>query len=171
VGTWTWQLPFFREEKGLGRVLGGWEISGIGRYQSGPPLTVTANTSIGTRRADFLGGDPYLPPSQRFDPTSPGVVRWMDSAAFVIAPEAGRGNSKRGQFRGPSLKVLDISLRKGFAVSGPVKLQIQADLFNILNQTNLRFGNQTLVLTGGGFGQLNTAAPPRNVQLGMRVTF
>jgi hypothetical protein len=171
VGTWTWQLPFFREEKGLGRVLGGWEISGIGRYQSGPPLTVTANTSIGTRRADFLGGNPYLPESQRFDPNSLGVVRWLDSAAFAIAPEARRGNSRRGQFRGPSLKVLDISLRKGFAVSGTVKLQIQADLFNILNQTNLRFGNQTLVLTGGGFGQLNTAAPPRNVQLGMRLTF
>jgi hypothetical protein len=171
VGTWTWQLPFFRSEKGLGRVLGGWEVSGIGRYQSGAPITVTATTSIGGRRADFAGGDPYLPDSQRVDPTTPGNVRWLDPAAFAAAPEGRRGNSKRGQFRGPGLHVWDVSLRKGFAVGGDVRLQIQADLFNIFNETNLRFGNQNLNLSGGAFGVLNTAAPPRNVQLAMRVTF
>ena len=171
VGTWTWQLPFFKAQTGVGRVLGGWEISGIGRYQSGAPLTVTGNTSIGTRRADFLGGDPYLPASQRFDPASPGVVRWLNPAAFAVAPESRRGNSNRGQFRGPSLKVVDLSLRKGFAVGGDVKVQVLADLFNVLNETNLRFSSQSLSLSAGGFGQLNTAAPPRNVQLGVRVTF
>src|SRR5712691_1481123 len=171
VGTWTWQLPFFRDEKGIGRVLGGWEISGIGRYQTGAPITVTANSSIGTRRADYVGGNPYLPDAQRFDPAVAGNVRWLDPAVFAAPPEGRRGNSKRGQFRGPSLHVWDVSLRKGFAVAGDVKLQIQADLFNILNETNLRFGNQTLNFSGGGFGLLTTAAPPRNVQLGMRVTF
>ena len=171
VGTWTWMLPFFKEEKGIGRVLGGWEVSGIGRYQTGAPLTITANTSIGARRADFLGGDPYLPASQRFDPASPGVVRWLNPAAFAVAPESRRGNSNRGQFRGPSLKVVDLSLRKGFAVGGDVKVQVLADLFNVLNETNLRFSSQSLSLSAGGFGQLNTAAPPRNVQLGVRVTF
>src|SRR5712691_7573270 len=171
VGTWTWQLPFFRDEKGIGRVLGGWEVSGIGRYQTGAPITVTATSSIGTRRADYVGGDPYLPDAQRFDPAVAGNVRWLDPAVFAAPPEGRRGNSKRGQFRGPSLHVWDVSLRKGFAVSGDVKLQIQADLFNIFNETNLRFGNQTLNFSGGGFGLLTTAAPPRNVQLGMRVTF
>ena len=66
---------------------------------------------------------------------------------------------------------LMIALSKGFFQDGDVKLQIQADLFNILNETNLRFSNQSLNFSGGGFGLLNTAAPPRNVQLGMRVTF
>ena len=171
VGTWTWQLPLFRSEKGVGRVLGGWEISGIGRYQSGAPITVTANTSIGTRRADFVGGDAYLPDSQRFDPTTPGTVRWLNPAAFTAAPEGRRGNSARGQFRGPSLHVWDVSLRKGFALGGDVKLQVQADLFNIFNETNLRFSSQSMSLSAGGFGVLNTAAPPRNVQLGLRVNF
>jgi hypothetical protein len=173
VGTWTWQLPFFKGEKGVGRVLGGWEISGIGRYQTGPPLTVIAATSIGTRRADLVGADPYVPESQRFDPAAAGTVRWLDPAAFAAAPESRLGNSKRGQFRGPSLHVWDVSLRKGFAVSGDVKLQLQADLFNVFNHTNLRFNTNTGVLTlgGGGFGLLNIAAPPRNVQLGVRLTF
>jgi hypothetical protein len=171
VGTWTWQLPFFREQKGAGRVLGGWEISGIGRYQTGAPLTVTGTTSIGARRADFAGGDPYLPEDQRFDPASPGTVRYLNPAAFAVAPESRRGNSRRGQFRGPSLQVWDLSLRKGFAVGGEVRLQIQADLFNAFNHTNLRFSGQTLNLSDGGFGLLNQAAPPRQIQLGARVTF
>jgi len=171
VGTWTWRLPFFKDEKGIGRVLGGWEVSGIGRYQSGAPITITGSTSIGTRRADFLGGDPYLPASQRFDPANPGVVRWLDPAVFVIAPEGRRGNSTRGQFRGPSFTTWDFSLRKGFAVTRDVKLQFQADLFNAFNQKEFRFTSQSLSLSAGGFGQLTAVAPPRNVQLGVRLTF
>jgi hypothetical protein len=169
VGTWTWQLPFFRQEQGIGRVLGGWEISGIGRYQSGAPLTVTANTSIGGRRADLIG-DPYLPESRR-TPLANGVVPYLDPAAFAPAPEGRRGNTKRGEFRGPSYTVFDVSLRKEFVVSGDVRLQVQADLFNALNQTQLRFSAQSLNFSGAGFGQLNQAAPPRQIQLGARVTF
>jgi hypothetical protein len=171
VATWTWQLPFFKEEKGVGRVLGGWEVSGIGRYQSGAPLTVVANTTIGTRRADFLGGDPYVPEAQRFASPTAGNVAYLNPAAFVAAPDGRLGNSSRGQFRGPALTVFDISLRKGFALGGDVKLQIQADLFNAFNQTMLRFSGQSLNISDGGFGLLNQAAPPRNVQLGARLTF
>jgi len=169
VGTWTWQLPFFRQDSGVGRVLGGWEISGIGRYQSGAPLTVTANTSIGTRRADLVG-DPYLPESER-TPLPSGAVPYLNPAAFAPAPEGRAGNSIRGAFTGPSLTVFDVSLRKQFAVKGDVALQVQADLFNVLNQTQLRFSGQSLNRSGGGFGQLNQAAPPRQIQLGVRVTF
>jgi hypothetical protein len=170
VGTWTWQLPFLTEETTVARVLGGWELSGIVRYQSGAPLTITGNTTIGARRADLVG-DPYVPESDRFVGGSAGAVQYLNPAAFASAPEGRRGNSTRGQFRGPSLHVWDLSLRKGFGVTGNVRLQIQADLFNAFNQTNLRFSAQSLSINAGGFGQLNQAAPPRNVQLGIRLTF
>jgi hypothetical protein len=52
-----------------------------------------------------------------------------------------------------------------------VKVQVQADMFNVFNHTNLRFSGQSLNLSGGGFGLLNQAAPPRNVQLGVRLMF
>jgi hypothetical protein len=169
VGTWTWQLPFFKEEMGIGRVLGGWEISGIGRFQSGAPLTVTASTSIGTRRADLVG-DPYLPEAQR-TPLASGAVPYLNPDSFVAAPEGRLGNAARGAFRWPSLTVFDVALRKQFAVKGNTRIQVQADFFNILNQTQLRFSSQSLSRSGAGFGQLNQAAPPRNVQLGVRLTF
>jgi hypothetical protein len=115
-------------------------------------------------------GDPYLSDSDR-TPLANGVVPYLNPAAFAPAPEGRRGNIRRGQFRGPSYTVFDISLRKQFAVKGDVRLQIQADLFNVLNQTQLRFSGQSLNRSGSGFGQLNQAAPPRQIQIGARVTF
>jgi Carboxypeptidase regulatory-like domain len=170
VGTWTWELPFYKDQKGLGRLLGGWEFSGIARYQSGAPITVVGSSAIGARRADLIG-DPYAPESQRYPATPLGTVVWLNPASFAAAPESRLGNSTRGQFRGPSLHVWDISVRKSIAVAREVRLQIQADLFNVLNQTNLRYNAQTLNVSTGGLASLNAVAPPRNVQLGLRVTF
>jgi hypothetical protein len=165
VGTWTYQLPIFKAQKGVGRVLGGWEFSGIGRYQSGEPLTVTGPSTIGGRRADFVGGDPYVA-----DPiAADGSVTWLNRAAFAAAPENRRGNSSRGQFRGPDYLVFDLSLRKQFAIAGDVKMQIQADLFNALNRDNFR--NPNVDLNAAAFGTITTVAPPRQIQLGARLTF
>jgi hypothetical protein len=168
VGTWTWRLPFFKDGKGAGRVLGGWEFSGIGRYQSGSPMTVTGNTSIGGRRADYVGGDPNVPEADRIDPAT-GAVRWLNRSAFASAPDNRRGNSTRGQFRGPDMYVFDLSLRKQFAVTDKVKVQLQADLFNALNHANFR--NPQTNLANADFGVISAVGPPRNVQLGARLSF
>jgi Carboxypeptidase regulatory-like domain len=167
VATYTWKVPFFGAQQGLGRILGGWEVSGITRYQSGAPLTIMGNTSIGARRADYLGTDAYA--DELINPTT-GVVQWLNRAAFAVAPESQRGNSKRGQFRGPSFQMWDLSLRKQFRVKGDLQLQFQADLFNVLNQTNFNAPGQ-LNVSNADFGQITSAAPPRNVQLGVRLQF
>jgi hypothetical protein len=169
VATWSYRLPFFKGDRGfLGQALGGWQVSGITRYQSGQPMTVTGTTSIGSRRADYLGGDPYVPESERFDPTT-GAVKWLNPAAFAIAPEDRLGNSGRNQFRGPSYTVWDLSIRKQFRIKNDVRLMIQADLFNAFNQVCFR--NPSSNLSSSGFGLITAAAPPRNVQLGARLMF
>ncbi len=168
VATWSYALPILKNNKGpLGKALGGWEISGIGRYQTGAPLTVTADTSIGNRRADLVEGqNPYL--SERINPTT-GAVQWLNPAAFVASPEGRRGNFARGQFRGPVYSVLDLSLRKMFAIKGDVRLQFQADLFNVTDRVN--WGNPSTNRSGAGFGVITTTQPPRNIQLGARLMF
>jgi hypothetical protein len=167
VGTWSYMLPFFRENQGaLGNFLGGWEVSGITRYQTGEALTITGNTSIGGRRADYVGGDMYL--DELINPTT-GAVQWLNPAAFAAAPEGRRGNSTRGQVRGPAYYVWDISLRKQFRISGDVRMQIQADFFNAFN--NVNWGNPATNLSGAGFGTISSAQPARNIQLGARIMF
>ncbi len=170
--TWNYALPFFRSNQGLlGNLLGGWQVSGITRYQTGAPVTILGNTSIGARRADYAGGDIYA--DERINPTT-GVVQWINPAAFTAAPEGRRGNSERGQVRGPSYYVWDISLRKEFRISGDVRMQIQADFFNAFNRVN--WGNpnnsQTPNLSNSGFGTITSiTGQPRNIQLGARIMF
>ena len=56
TGTFVWQLAALRRQNAIVRgVAGGWQLSGVIRLQSGAPYTVTASTSTGTRRANYLG--------------------------------------------------------------------------------------------------------------------
>jgi Carboxypeptidase regulatory-like domain len=163
VTTYDYLLPFFSKMKGFGgAVLSGWEISGITRYQSGAPLTVTANTAIGTRRADYVGGDVR---AASFSPLN----QWINDAAFAPAPATRRGNSGVGIVQGPNLQTWDFSMRKQFQLSERFNLRFQADMFNAFNRANFR--NPPTVLTTGGFGRITTAGPARNIQFGLKLNF
>lgn len=168
VGTWTYRIPVFRDQKSvLGYALGGWEVSGITRYQTGAPLTITGTQVIG-RRADYVSGDMYLTGAPVVNPAT-GVVSYINLAAFAIAPADRLGNSTRGMVRGPSYYNWDISLRKQIPLKGTVKVQFQADFFNAFNL--VYYQNPATNLSGAGFGLITAAQPPRNVQLGLRVSF
>jgi len=164
ISTWTYALPFLRGQHSVGAmVLGGWELSGKTRFQSGQYLTADANTSIGTRRADYLGGRISLPSSERT------ADRWFNTAAFAPAPEDRRGNAKVGMIEGPGWAQWDISLRKNFAVVGSSKLEFRADVFNVFNRVNLN--NPEITLTDSAYGQIDSARIPRQVQLGLNLRF
>ncbi|HET6974032.1 MAG TPA: Plug domain-containing protein [Pyrinomonadaceae bacterium] len=163
VTTYDYLLPWFSKMKGVGgAVLSGWEISGITRYQSGPYLTVTANTAIGTRRADYVGGPVR---AANFAPNN----QWINDAAFAPAPATRRGNSGVGIVQGPNLQTWDFSMRKQFTLSERFNLRFQADMFNAFNRANFR--SPATVLTTGGFGRITTAGPARNIQFGLKLNF
>ena len=72
-------------------------------------------------------------------------------------------------------------MRKKFAISEGIKLQLQADFFNAFNRTNFNnpgtdLGSVTLVngvptSSNRAFGTVSGAAPGRSVQLGLKLTF
>ena len=162
VATYDYHVPFLRDMKGVGgAVLSGWEISGITRFQSGQYFTVTANTAIGTRRADYVGGSVLLP--------NPGPDGWINPAAFDVAPAGRRGNSGVGIVKGPSLQTWDFSLRKQFRLTERFRLRFQADMFNAFNRANFRA--PSTVRTNGGFGTIGATGPPRNIQFGLKLDF
>jgi hypothetical protein len=168
VSTWTYRLPFWLNRQDvLGSVLGGWEISGITRLQSGAPFTVSGNTAIGTRRADFSGGSEQL--SNAGQLLANNSVVWLDATKFSAAPESRLGSSGRNAFYGPSLQQWDLSLRKQFRLKGSTKMQVQADFFNAFNNLILR--NPATTVTNSDFGTITSAAPLRNVQIGFRFMF
>lgn len=176
VASYTYDFPFFRHKGGLAEaVLGGWEISGITRAQSGNPLTVTGTQTIGPsgsgvtafgRRANIVAGVPLH--SGYTCPT--GKICWFNPAAFVQESTTGVGNAPAGGITGPGYYVWDLSLRKSFKLPHEgMSLMLQADAFNAFNHTN--WGNPGTTVTGGGFGQIGGSTPPRNVQFGAKFAF
>jgi hypothetical protein len=145
----------------LGQILGGWEISGKIRWQSGQYLTPVGNTLIGDRRADYVGAEIGL--SERTE------QRWFNTDAFTTAPVDRRGNAKVGMIEGPHWKQADLSFRKRFRFTSTATIQLRADVFNVFNTVN--FNNPNVNVTSSTYGQISGARIPRQTQLSLRFEF
>jgi hypothetical protein len=165
VTTYTYRIPLFRKRRGfVGGAFGGWELSGIGRIQSGPPLTATGSSSIpGTRRSSYLGGPVSLPGDQR------GPDKWFNTAAFANAPATALGNAGIGTIIGPGWNNWNLSLRKVFKLGERKNLRFTADAFNAFNHVNFNAPNTTTSSTS--FGTISGSQPARNIQFGVRLSF
>jgi hypothetical protein len=175
VATYDYHIPFLRSKKGVeGALLSGWEVSGITRFQSGAYFTPTGSTAIGTRRADYIGGNVLL--------SKPGPDGWVNPAVFAPAPLGRRGNAPVGSVQGPNLQTWDFSMRKQFRLTERFNLRFQADMFNAFNRANFRspdvtFG--TCVVTSssacapsnGAVGKISSTGPARNIQFGLKLNF
>ncbi len=170
VATYTYSLPFFKKSNGFVKaLLYGYEISGITRFQSGRPFTVTGSATVGgTRRADVISDDLYIREGRQ----------WINPAAFAGVTTARLGNSGVGIIRGPDFFINDLSIRKRFKFGEKKDLRLQADVFNAFNRNNFNSINTTCsssTPTGGctnsGFGSLTASGPGRSVQLGIKFGF
>lgn len=166
AATYTYKVPFFRHLNGFSKaLLDGFEVSGITRLQSGAYLTATAtgNSALGSRRADYVGGNILVPNGQR------SATSWVNRAAFAAAPDTRRGTSGVGIIEGPGAQVWDFSLRRRFAITERFNLQFQADIFNAFNRAN--FTTVDTNLNNASFGTLTAAGPARNIQFGLKLNF
>ncbi|MFL6210099.1 MAG: carboxypeptidase regulatory-like domain-containing protein [Pyrinomonadaceae bacterium] len=166
VTTYTYRVPFFRHTEGFARaLLDGYEVSGITRLQSGGYFTVTAtgNSTLGNRRADYVGGPVLLPNGQR------SQAAWINRDAFAAAPDTRRGTSGAGIVEGPGSQSWDFSVRRRIGLTERFNLQLQADIFNAFNRTNFR--DMETNLSNAAFGTLTAAGPARNIQFGLKLAF
>jgi len=168
VATVVYQLPTFHGNTFLRETIGGFQITGVARVQTGPYQTITGNAAtLGTRRANYLGGSKYLT-DNRFTLAN-HQAQWLNPAAFAPAGAGQLGTSGVAPVILPGLQQGDITLSKSFSIWEQVKLRIQMDSFNVLNHTN--YSGLDSNSSDGGFGRLNGAYPPRQLQFGARVTF
>jgi hypothetical protein len=169
--TYTYAFPFFKHTKGaLNAVAGGWELTGITRYQSGQNLTANANTPIGpgtrgniNRRADY---NPAVP----VDLNGSNPLQWFNTAAFAQPSQSAMGTAPIGNILGPAWQTWDWSLRKTFNLPREgMKLGFQADAFNLFNHSNWQ--NPNVTVNSGSFGRTTSTNNSRNLQLALRLTF
>jgi hypothetical protein len=142
---------------------GAWQLNGVIRLQTGQYYTVTGNTSIGGRRADYVGGEVLVDESTRT------INNWVNRAVFANAPDNRFGNAPVGNVRAPGLQIYNLSVSKNFRFTERFNLRYQADFFNAFNIAN--FTGLNTNLASSAFGTLPTAYPPRNIQMQLKLTF
>lgn len=163
VATYVWYLPRLNTWNVVARnVLGSWQLNGIIRLQTGGYFTPTGTTSIGSRRADYLGG-PIVPT------TGQDINNWINKAAFGPAANDRFGNAGPGMLVGPGLQSYDLSVAKNFRVKERMNLKFQTDFFNAFNVAN--FTSLNVNASDKAFGTLTSAYPPRNLQMQLKFSF
>lgn len=129
--------------------------------------------------APGCNGQPLNP-----NPVTGRGVFWFNQACFTVPITGEPGNLGRSAFFGPDSTTLTVSLQKNTRISERLNLQLRAEFFNVLN--NVNFGtpagtfsqgssaSAATVITGAPsatFGQITTAAAPRQIQLSVKMLF
>ena len=186
----TYDLPALSGRGALRSTFGGWSVDAIVRARTAAPVSVIVSTGVvigdvlEARRPDLVPGVPvYLN-----DPTAPGGRR-LNRAAFSVPPAGRQGTLGRNALRGFGFSQVDAALRRDFALSEHVRLQLRAEVFNLFNHPNFgdpvsdlsspHFGEATQTLarslgTGGangGLSPLYQVGGPRSAQLAARLRF
>jgi Carboxypeptidase regulatory-like domain len=178
VATAIYELPFGPNKRWLndslvGRIIGGWQVSGLFTAQSGTPLTITMasttlfNTPNNTAFANLNGDHKVL------GGLGPGFL-YFDPSVYS-APAAGQqGNLTRNSGpEGPGFWNVDASLFKRFSIGGSRYAEFRVDAYNVTN--SVRWGNPSTgysTAAGNTFGQINgTTGGQRSVRFGGRFVF
>ncbi len=170
---YVYELPFFDKQTDfVGKVLGGWQVSGIITSQTGLPLTVTTSSfdpaGLGFIPALIAGGRPNI----TCDPNQGGAgtqQQYFNTSCFTPNPLTTSttipntvGTSGRGVVFGPPTNRIDFTLVKNLRFGESTRLQLRGEAFNILNHTNFR--SLSTNVTSSTFGQVISVRDPRTLQ-------
>ncbi len=179
---------------GHGRLLSGWQVSGVVSVHSGLPFTpVLAFDNSDTQslvvpdRPNLIGNPDAGVCANGASVGTPSC--WFNPGAFSVPPAGQFGNAGRNILRGPAFAQIDASLHKDFAIGERRKITLGVEAYNLFNHPN--FGvpiNTQSPFELGGTGDavfkdaaghfadnagqiLTTAGAARQIQLAGRFTF
>lgn len=186
--TLTYQLPFganraYLHNGGLvSRLVGGWQMSGIGTYRSGIPIgtIMTSGCLVPNAGSCYANYNPSFSGPLRINGNwgsgnliGTNTSAFLDNTAFSTPASFTYGNTPRvGAFGvlNPSTYNVDVNLRREFGIWERLKVAVQADAFNVFNLTN--WSAPSTNINSSAFGKLTSQAnSPRVLQLSARVTF
>lgn len=176
---YIYELPFFKNQHDFaGKLLGGWQASGIVTYNTGLPFTITTSSydaaGLGNNPAAIAGNRPNI----LCDPNvnAPHTLQeWFTKACFLANPVAGTlvpnvpGTAGRGVVLGPPTSRIDFTMTKNIRFGETMRLQLRGEAFNILNHTNFRTIGTNITL--GTYGTVTAVRDPRTIQLGAKFIF
>ncbi|MEO8026329.1 MAG: TonB-dependent receptor, partial [Bryobacteraceae bacterium] len=186
---YLYELPFFRNQSSMsGKLLGGWQISGISQFQTGTTCGVAVGSDyagVGQDGSFNCGGQLWI---KNGDSSIIGDIAlngqsdqkyWFqtkDSSGNLLWSQPAKGTFANQQFarnalHNPGFQNWNIGLFKKFAVNETVGFQFRAEAFNAFNHPNWNGAsfNPTNLNTFGKITGKNNDV--RNLQLSLRFYF
>jgi len=162
-----WDLPLGRKGGNMiSTILGGWQVNGVFTWDSGTPLTVTADpvscACPGNTVLASVNGSAFLNNGTSI----------LNPGAFSAPPAGQFGNLGRSGLRGPGSRNYNLSLLKHFRVRERFNMELRGEAYNLTNSP--RFASPVTNINSPNFGQeVSTVngSYGRQVNLGFRATF
>jgi Carboxypeptidase regulatory-like domain len=178
VTSYNYKLPVDRLP-GPSRLVKGWSLSGITRFSTGIPVTLTEqddNSLLGTGGAGAISlpvDTPNFTPG-KLNITDPRSGKsYFNTSLFSPETLGQLGTARRRFFAAPGLNNWDAALLKDTAITGggneEVNLEFRAELFNAFNHA--QFGQPDGNVNSATFGLITTANAPRIMQLSLKLLF
>jgi len=173
--SYIYTLPFFKAQHGFeGKILGGWEVSGVTSMVSGQNF------------AAVQGNDPWVDPTAAVSYGGIGVsgVRlnqvgsiklnktlgsWFSQSSFASATNQ-FGNEGANPIAGPGFQNWDLATIKNIKFGDRISLQLRGEYFNAFNHENFSTVDAN-ISDGKSFGTVTAGHEPRRVQLATKLYF
>jgi hypothetical protein len=179
-----YQLPFGIGQRWLnhgltGKLVGGWQISGILTYNNSQPLAITQSGESlmnGTNRPNFnplvpLWSGNYAKIPLYFEGKIPVPVLFSTSAWTTTGSQYVLGNANRAYngVRGPWYPSENLSVKKLFRITEGTSFTVRMDYFNALNRVQAPF--PTTTLGSSNFGEVTSKFTATNREGQIEATF
>jgi hypothetical protein len=179
VASYTYKLPFERIARTANRWAEGWSVSGITRYSTGLPVTFynyedtsllgTQGNGINNLAVDELEYT-HGPLDLNHNPRNGNA--FFNTSLFSLPPLGSIGNSGRRLFSGPGIENYDLTLQKNLKLAESKSLQLRLEAFNAFNHAQF-YGPNSVDgnISSATFGHVVSAAPPRLLQIALKMVF
>ena len=173
VFNYNWLLPFDKLAHGpvTKALIGGWTLTGITRFATGLPVSLSENDDNSLIGANAVPVDvPNYAGGSVLGDTNPrhGSL-YFNTSLFTPEALGQLGNSRRRFFHGPGLNNFDMALLKNFNFTESKVLELRFEAFNVFNHA--QFFNPDGEINSSQFGLVTGARPSRIMQVGAKFLF
>ncbi|MBI1357453.1 MAG: hypothetical protein GC160_24190 [Acidobacteria bacterium] len=177
VSSLNYDLPFGRGRSMMANahpvvdaILGGWAVGGIVTLVSGQRV----NLGVQGNPANTGGRNPNRPnvvPGQELmlSDSERSLQRWFNTNAVVKNDPFTFGNAARNILQAPGTTNFDLAIYKLFRFQETMRVQFRAEFFNASNTP--KFSPPGSTVGTGQLGVINSAAPGRILQFGLKFNF
>jgi hypothetical protein len=157
------------------KILSGWQLSGITRFTTGVPVTLSESGDASLCGCEGLGTSAIDLPNYSgqaihyFNPRTSPSFQYFSTGLFSGEQLGIVGNASRRFFTGPGLNNWDMSLFKNIHFTERISLDIRAEFFNIFNHA--QFNNPVGDFSMSNFGQITSVRSPRIGQVAAKIHF